>query len=147
MPRGIFLLFYLFLFLEFFCGFFFYPLPEIIDYFIGEFSVAIFLMCVFFFFLFFPRSFFLFFCCPQKKTPLHNKQNKKQNCNRWKNKTQKRFDRFAFIGRRRRRSRSASSRAPAPSFAAIGRPGQLGTGQSNLWMIFSFFFLFFFFTF
>lgn len=98
-------------------------------------------MC-FFFLPFFPAFvFFNFFVALEKKNPLHNKQNKKQNCNRWKNKTQKRFDRFAFIGRRRRRSRSASSRAPAPSFAAIGRPGQLGTGQSNLWMIF--FLLFF----
>jgi hypothetical protein len=67
MPRGIFLLFYLFLFLEFFCGFFFYPLPEIIDYFIGEFSVAIFLMCVFFFFFFSRVRFFYFFVAHKKK--------------------------------------------------------------------------------
>ncbi|KZS10807.1 Uncharacterized protein APZ42_024632, partial [Daphnia magna] len=45
------------------------------------------------------------------------------------------LDRFAFVCRRWRCDRPTSSRQSAPSFASIGRPGQLGSGQSYLWMM------------
>ena len=94
-----------------------------------------FFSCVFFFFSFFFPAFFFF--VPFLFLNSQQKNEKLQNLGE-----KKRFDRFAFIGwrRRRSRSRSASSRSSASSFASIGRFGQLGTGQSNFRMIFSFLF-------